>query len=162
MTNYYIEKDNKIIFVDTDLERLQSTIIGKDLTILETERPIVNFEFTDTDEYKEKKANENKAWFENNFFEIKTVGWIRKQFTMKNGSSKDFLFDAFPMVSALITGNQLPANSMVVYTLPDFYQEITEEYLKTLNAPNETLTIEQTIDFVTTCKTQIAQGFFGV
>ena len=67
MTNYYIEKDNKIIFVDTDLERLQNTIIGQDLTILETERPIVNFEFTDTPEYiaeelakaKEAKLQEN-------------------------------------------------------------------------------------------------------
>ena len=55
MTNYYIEKDNKIIFVDTDLERLQNTIIGQDLTILETERPIVNFEFADTPEYLAKK-----------------------------------------------------------------------------------------------------------
>ena len=67
MTNYYIEKDNKIIFVDTDLQRLQDTIIGQDLTILETERPIVNFEFADTPEYiaeelakaKEAKMQEN-------------------------------------------------------------------------------------------------------
>ena len=56
MTNYYIEKDNKIIFVDTDLQRLQNTIIGQDLVILETERPIVNFEFADTPEYIEDKA----------------------------------------------------------------------------------------------------------
>ena len=55
--NYYIEKDNKIIFVDTDLQRLQNSIIGQDLTILETERPIENFEFTDTPEYiAEKKV----------------------------------------------------------------------------------------------------------
>lgn len=52
MTNYYIEKDGRIIFVDTDLQRLQNTIIGQDLTILETERPIVNFEFADTTDYK--------------------------------------------------------------------------------------------------------------
>lgn len=60
MTNYYIEKDNKIIFFDTDLQRLQNTIIGQDLTILETERPIVNFEFADTSEYiAEQKAKNN-------------------------------------------------------------------------------------------------------
>ena len=60
MTNYYIEKDNKIIFFDPDLERLQNTIIGQDLTILETERPIVDFEFADTPEYiAEQKAKNN-------------------------------------------------------------------------------------------------------
>ena len=26
MTNYYVEKDGKIIFVDTDLEKLQTTL----------------------------------------------------------------------------------------------------------------------------------------
>lgn len=51
MTNYYIQKDNKIIFVDTNLQRLQNTILGQDLVILETERPIINFEFADTPEY---------------------------------------------------------------------------------------------------------------
>ena len=67
MTNYYIEKDNKIIFVDTDLQRLQNTIaLGEysTLEIQETERPIVNFEFADTPEYiakQEQKQAEIQA-----------------------------------------------------------------------------------------------------
>ena len=65
MTNYYIEKDNKIIFVDTDLERLQSTVsIGEysTLEIQETERPIENFEFADTSEYiAEQEAKAKSA-----------------------------------------------------------------------------------------------------
>lgn len=70
MTNYYIEKDNKIIFVDTDLQRLQYTVTlseYSELEIKETERPIINFEFADTPEYiaeelakaKEAKMQEN-------------------------------------------------------------------------------------------------------
>ena len=64
MINYYIEKENKIIFFDTDLERLQNTIINgeySELEIQETERPIVNFQFADTPEYiseQEAKAKE--------------------------------------------------------------------------------------------------------
>ena len=59
MTNYYIEKDGKIIFVDTDLQRLRNTIIGQDLTILETDRTIINFEFADTPEYKLSQFQSN-------------------------------------------------------------------------------------------------------
>ena len=63
MTNYYIEKDNKIIFVDTDLQRLQNTIVGQDLVILETDRPIENFEFADTPEYiAEELAKAKEAY----------------------------------------------------------------------------------------------------
>lgn len=58
--NYYIEKDNKIIFVDTDLAILQNTIIGQDLEIKQTERPIINFEFADTPEYLAQKAEEEQ------------------------------------------------------------------------------------------------------
>lgn len=61
MTNYYIEKDNKIIFVDTDLQRLQNSIVGQDLIILETERPIENFEFADTPEYIAEQEAKNNA-----------------------------------------------------------------------------------------------------
>lgn len=61
MTNYYIEKDNKILLFDEDKQKLQDTIAFmpqyKGLKILETERPIVNFEFADTPEYIEKQLN---------------------------------------------------------------------------------------------------------
>lgn len=61
MTNYYIEKDNKILLFDEDKQKLQDTIgfmpQYKGLKILETERPIVNFEFADTPEYIEKQLN---------------------------------------------------------------------------------------------------------
>ena len=65
MTNYYIEKDNKILLFDEDKQKLQDTIAFmpqyKGLKILETERPIINFEFADTTEYIEKQLNEAKT-----------------------------------------------------------------------------------------------------
>jgi hypothetical protein len=88
MTNYYIEKDGKIIFVDTNLERLQNTIIGQDLTILETERPIVNFEFADTDEYKaEQLAKAKEAKMQENATK-------RDEHLLAGVVYKDVLFDS--------------------------------------------------------------------
>jgi len=125
---------------------------------------IINSEFVDLTqkpEYILAQEKERKEWFEANFFNVTSIGWIRKKFTMKDGSVKDFLFDGFPMLASMITNNQLPANSCVIYNLPDFTKELTEAYLSSLNYKNELLTPQQTLDFVTTCKTQIVLGFFG-
>ena len=62
MTNYYIEKEGKIVGFDTDKARFQRTI-GEDIEVLETERPLVlsddgtYFVFADTDEYQQEQAN---------------------------------------------------------------------------------------------------------
>lgn len=59
MTTYYIEKDNKIVLHDTDKARIERTLKFmpqyKGLELKETERPIENGEFADTDEYIAKK-----------------------------------------------------------------------------------------------------------
>lgn len=62
MTTYYIEKDDKIILADTDYARLQRTIKFKPnlkgLEVKSTDRPIVNCEWADTQEYLAKKRKE--------------------------------------------------------------------------------------------------------
>ena len=76
MTNYYIEKDNKIILYDTDKQKIQNTLLFmpelQGVEIKETQRPIAeavdytHFVFADTQEYlaaalaqaKESKADE--------------------------------------------------------------------------------------------------------
>lgn len=59
---YYIEKDNKIILSDTDLNRLKTTLKFmpnlSESDIKETDREIVDGVFTDTDEYFEIKRKE--------------------------------------------------------------------------------------------------------
>lgn len=56
---YYIEKENKIVLHDTNLKRLQTTLKFmpqfKGLEVKETERPIENCQFADTDSYLAKK-----------------------------------------------------------------------------------------------------------
>ena len=62
MTNYYIEKENKIVGFDTDKAKFQRTV-GENVEIKETERPLVLSEdgtyyvFADTDEYKQEQAH---------------------------------------------------------------------------------------------------------
>lgn len=73
MTNYYIEKENKIVLFDTNKKRIQATLKFmpqyEGLTIQQTERPIVlsddgiEFVFSDSEEYKAEqlqKAKESK------------------------------------------------------------------------------------------------------
>lgn len=61
---YYIEQDDKIVLFDTDRQKLENTLLFlpqyQGLEIQETDRPIADFEFADTEEYKERKAKEEK------------------------------------------------------------------------------------------------------
>lgn len=62
---YYIEKENKIVLFDEDKQKLQNTLLFMPqyagLEIKETIRPIVDFQFADTDEYKEEQAQKEAA-----------------------------------------------------------------------------------------------------
>ena len=70
MTNYYIEKDNKIVHFDTSLEQININLKHqpqyKDLEIKETERPLAlsddgtYFVFADTEEYQQEQAQKEK------------------------------------------------------------------------------------------------------
>lgn len=64
MTNYYILENDKIVLFDTDKQKLIDTLQFmpqyQDSEILETERPIENFQFADTEEYLEQKAQKER------------------------------------------------------------------------------------------------------
>ena len=57
---YYVENTEKIVLFDEDKNKLQNTIAFmpqySGLEIKETNRPIVNFQFADTEEYKQELA----------------------------------------------------------------------------------------------------------
>ena len=59
MTTYYIEQDGKIVLHDTNKNRIETTLKFMPqyagLEIKETERPIENGEWADTDSYIAKK-----------------------------------------------------------------------------------------------------------
>ncbi len=62
---FYVEKDNKIVLYDTDRQKLQNTIVFipeySGLEVKQTDRPIVDFQFADTEEYKEAQAVKEAA-----------------------------------------------------------------------------------------------------
>lgn len=64
MTNYYVEKKGEIILVDEDKEKLQNTLRFmpdlQDFEIQETERPIANFQFADTEEFEQEQAQKER------------------------------------------------------------------------------------------------------
>lgn len=64
MSNFYVEKDNKIVLFDNNFERLQNTLILvpelQGLEIQETERPIIDFQFADTEEFNVKWVQKEK------------------------------------------------------------------------------------------------------
>lgn len=61
---YYIEQDNKIVLFEASLEILKNTLQFMpqyaDLPILETDRPIVDFQFADTEEYIAEQERKEK------------------------------------------------------------------------------------------------------
>lgn len=65
MTNYYIQKDGKIVLFDTDKTRLENTLSFMPqyagLPIRQTSRPIENFAFADTEEFLAAKAKQQAA-----------------------------------------------------------------------------------------------------
>lgn len=62
--NYYVEKEGKIVLFDSDREKLEKTLDFmpdfKGLEIKETNRPIENFQFSDTEEFLQEKAQEER------------------------------------------------------------------------------------------------------
>lgn len=61
---YYVETENEIVLYDTDKTRLEQTINFMPqyagLEIKETDRPIVEFEFADTEEYAQAEAQRER------------------------------------------------------------------------------------------------------
>ena len=130
MTNYYIEKNNKIIFTDTDLERLQNTIaLGEyaSLEIKETERPIVNFEFVDTPEYLAKELEQAKKAKQ---AEQKAICGTLLQGLYKNINIDDKSMGYFAMFSSKILLNIVQGKPPLVINFGDndnVYKDYTQE-----------------------------------
>ena len=83
--NYYIQQDEKIVLFDENLETLQNTIAFmpqyQGLEILETDRPIVDFQFADTEEYIKEQEEKEKARIQelsmtrSDFFDGTIMAW---------------------------------------------------------------------------------------
>lgn len=73
--------------------------------------------------YEQEQAEKRQSDFETEFFNT-SLGWIRRQVNMANGSTKDFLSDLLPIISMALSSGT--ATQIITYTLPDFTQDITD------------------------------------
>ena len=94
---FYVEdENNKIVLFDEDIENIQNSLLFLpqygDYEIKETDRPIIDYQFADTEEYINEQAQARETSFNEEFFNT-SLGYIRRKVTMKDGSTKDFLTD---------------------------------------------------------------------
>ena len=150
---FYIEDNNKIVLFDDDKQRLQNTIAHipqyQGLEIQETDRPIVDYQFADTEEYLLKQIQAREDTFNQQFFNT-SLGYIRRKVSMATGETKDFLSDLLPTISMGIQMGQ-PVQ-IIAYDKPDFTQEITD-----WTAFQNVQTV--TAEFVQECFLQLSNDF---
>ena len=73
--------------------------------------------------YEREQAEKRQSNFETEFFNT-SLGWIRRQVNMKDGSTKDFLSDLLPAISMAL--NSGIATPIITYKTPDFTHDITD------------------------------------
>lgn len=101
--------------------------------------------------YEQEIFNERKTKFEREFFET-SLGWIRRNVTMIDGSKKDFLSDLLLQIKAGIELGQ--DVQIITYSLPDFSIEIDDEYMISLQTKKSA-----TLAFVAECLQRTVQDF---
>lgn len=88
-------------------------------------------DITDTEEYKEKKRREQQEQFQKDFFNT-SLGYVRRQVHMKDGSIKDFLSDILPLLQIdvpIITYNIDGTQNVNVLVTSQFIEECKQQLL---------------------------------
>ena len=119
---------------------------------LEVYEKLVDGEVIDnSDEYKQEQIKFKQEEFNKEFF-LTSLGYIRRKVSMSTGETKDFLSDLLPVISMGIqSGQTVP---IITYSLPDFTQELTKEYLESLQTVKNV-----TAQFVQECFLQLSNDF---
>ena len=108
----------------------------------------------DTEEYEQEQIQTKQNQFNKEFF-LTSLGYIRRKVSMSTGETKDFLSDLLPVISMGVqTGQTVP---IITYSLPDFTQELTTEYLESLQSVKNV-----TAQFVQECFLQLSNDFMPV
>ena len=108
------EKEIEIEVVDYDEE---GNPIGSHTETISIPYPIVD------PDYEEKQAQKREAEFNKSFFNT-SLGYIRRNVTMADGSRKDFLSDLLPVISMGVQGG-LTVN-ILAYDKPSFDEDVTD------------------------------------
>lgn len=96
-----------------------------------------------------REAAQREANFKSNFFNT-SLGWIRRQVTMANGTQKDFLSDLFPAIMVATQAGQIV--NIIAYSEPDYSEEVTDwtQYQSI---------VQPTAQFIQECLTQLGNDF---
>ena len=104
-----------------------------------------------TEEYEREQIQAKQEEFNKEFF-LTSLGYIRRKVSMSTGETKDFLSDLLPVISMGVqSGQTVP---IITYGLPDFSQELTKEYLESLQTVKNV-----TAQFVQECFLQLSNDF---
>lgn len=108
---------------------------------------------------KAKLEFDQQNYWNKNFFNT-SLGWIRRKPVMKDGTEKDFLNDCLPIIKMGLSEAGLPEGAVIRYNTPDFKQELTPEYIETLQE-NSAITYAQGVQFINECITRFLADFTG-
>ena len=104
--------------------------------------------------YEEELSAKRENLFNREFFQT-SLGWIRRQVNMKDGSKKDFLSDLLLQIKAGLELGQ--SVEIITYKQPDFSEDINEAYMQTLQEKKTA-----TLEFVKECLMRTVSDFNGV
>lgn len=107
------------------------------------------FQIVDETPSEEELAQEREKEFNKGFFNT-SLGYIRRNVTMANGATRDFLSDLLPTIAMGIQLNQ-PV-TVICYDKPDFTEEVTDW---TVFQNEQTVTAK----FVQECFMQLSNDF---
>ena len=133
--NLMIEETDNALYALEENEMMQNGV------------PVIN------PNYANEIATKRQNQFENEFFET-SLGWIKRKVNMKDGSKKDFLSDLLLQIKAGLELGQ--TIEIITYSTPDFSQELTTEYLVSLQVKKNA-----TSEFIQECLMQTVSDFYG-
>lgn len=108
---------------------------------------------------KSKKPILRKEGFLKDFFKT-SLGYIRFKPTLKNGSQIDFI-SLLPQYKEIAKVSGLPQGAFIAYAEPDYTQEFTEDYFKTLQSLSPQMSYEEYQKFEAEVTTAYQKAFFG-
>ena len=104
--------------------------------------------------YEEELSEQRESLFNQEFFQT-SLGWIRRQVNMKDGSKKDFLSDLLLQIKAGLELGQ--SVEIITYKQPDFSEDINQAYMQTLQEKKTA-----TLEFIKECLMRTVNDFNGV
>lgn len=98
-----------------------------------------------------EKIKDRESEFNSAFF-YTSLGYVRREVTMANGTTKDFLSDLLPIIKTTIESGK--NFTIITYLQPDFSKELTTEYIESLQNR-----VVPTLQFIEECSMQLAKDF---